>query len=269
MRHILTYLLITLLAVFLPAGQGAMAQSTFSLDMDGNRFTISRSSGVGEETVYYRTISLSAMEGMHYTGVNGSYTFPDGITSKVIMVEEYDRGTGLYRFQTGTSRMYRFELEREDGAMIAFKNREISVGMEIPTDYFEEKAISVQTNPIAADDRGYATNGGMFLTASHFFDNTYYREYCSLIDGQLRMQLGFEAMEDDDAYEYVQILFGQPENCDNRSGCDDGDPGTPSRSSYMCGFEHDPKAKSTTYAQYRFPLLSLGNGGPVTGAWSQ
>lgn len=269
MRPILTYLLITLLAVFLPAGHGVKAQSTFSLEMDGNRFTISRSSGVGEETVCYRTISLSAMEGMHYTGVNGSYTFPEGITSKVIRVVEYDHGTGLYRFQTGNSRMYRFELEREDGAMIAFENREITVGMEIPTDYFEEKAISVQTNPIAADDRGYASNGGMFLTASHFFDNAYYREYCSLIDGQLRMQLGFEAMEDDDAYEYVQILFGQPENCDDRSGCSNGDPGTPSWSSYMCGFEHDPKAKSTTYAQYRFPLLSLGDGGPVTEAWSQ
>ena len=41
-------------------------------------FTITQSGSVASETVYYRTVSLSALEGQHFTAVSGSLTFAAG-----------------------------------------------------------------------------------------------------------------------------------------------------------------------------------------------
>ena len=60
-------------------------------------FTITRSGSVASETVYYRTVSLSAIEGQHFTAVSGSLTFAAGQTSKTVTVTEAAPSDAVYK----------------------------------------------------------------------------------------------------------------------------------------------------------------------------
>ena len=61
--------------------------STFTVENDSNQFIITRN-GSGNETVYYRTVSLSAMAGENYTENIGSLTFTGSETQKTVTVKE-------------------------------------------------------------------------------------------------------------------------------------------------------------------------------------
>ncbi|MBO4340197.1 MAG: hypothetical protein J5835_02045, partial [Bacteroidales bacterium] len=80
---------ITLLCAF--ATITTWAQSTWSVSSSTaettTTFTITRSGNTTtEETVFYRTIGLSAFEGVHFSAANGSLTFTSGQTSKTVDV---------------------------------------------------------------------------------------------------------------------------------------------------------------------------------------
>ena len=106
----------------LAAGQSAWAASTFTLTSSTSAgittFTITRSESTAAETVYYRTVSLSALEGQHFTAVSGSLTFTAGQTSKTVTVTEGNPDAEVYRYQTGSRRSYRFEVLDIDGTVI-------------------------------------------------------------------------------------------------------------------------------------------------------
>jgi len=81
------------------------------------------------------------------------------------------------------------------------------------------------------------------------------------------MTLSFDAKENDDAYEYLQILFDNTSTCDNRSGASNGNPGTPNLSRYMAGFEMNTDSKDDSYRSYTFPVTSVGNDASATNPW--
>ena len=66
MKLLRSYILVTLFALL--AGHTAWGQSTFSVEANGNQFTIRSNTSV-TKNVYYRTVSLSAMERRHFASV--------------------------------------------------------------------------------------------------------------------------------------------------------------------------------------------------------
>ncbi len=114
----------------LAAGQSAWAASTFTLTSSTSAgittFTITRSESTATETVYYRTVSLSAIEGQHFTAVSGSLTFTAGQTSKTVTVTEGNPDAEVYRYQTDSRRSYRFEVLDIDGTVITHRDQTVN-----------------------------------------------------------------------------------------------------------------------------------------------
>lgn len=84
----------------------AHAASSFTVDFDNGKFIVTRSNTTGSETVLYRTVSLSAIAGVHYAPVSGSLTFNDGDDALEVPVTEYSTIPAIYRYQDGNSRSY-------------------------------------------------------------------------------------------------------------------------------------------------------------------
>ena len=131
------------LAIVLLAGQvSAWAASTFTVTNSGNVFTITRSGNTGvAETVDYRTVSLSAIEGQHFTAASGTLTFTAGQTSKTVTVTESTPGTDAYKYQTATTRTYRFEVLDRDGSVLGYGDRSMTTGTQF-TDTYLNKSIT-------------------------------------------------------------------------------------------------------------------------------
>ena len=71
------FLGVVLTIMALMAGQGAWAENTWTVvNQSGSKFTITRSGDLSKsETVLYRTVSLTAVAGYHFTDVSGQLTF--------------------------------------------------------------------------------------------------------------------------------------------------------------------------------------------------
>lgn len=135
MRQIIFFktkvLALVLTIAALAAGHGsAWAASTWSVTSSTSSgittFTVTRSESTAAETVHYRTVSLSAIEGQHFTAVSGSLNFAAGQTSKTVTVTESNPATEAYKYQTGSQRQYRFEVLDIDGTVIAQRDRTVS-----------------------------------------------------------------------------------------------------------------------------------------------
>ena len=75
MKHFRSYILLTLLTL-LAAGQSAWAANTWTVEYVNGKFKITRSGDLSiTETVQYRTVSLSAFAGQHFTSISGTETF--------------------------------------------------------------------------------------------------------------------------------------------------------------------------------------------------
>ena len=111
--------------------------STYTVDNDGNNFIITRN-GSGNETIYYRTVNLSALAGENYTERTGKLIFSENEVEKTIPINEVDVDSYvdynnniynlLYAVQTSLVRSYRFELLNGDGDVLAYKDRDITFG---------------------------------------------------------------------------------------------------------------------------------------------
>ena len=267
----LNQVLIAVLTILaLAMGQTAMAGNDWSVtNPTGSKFRITRpDSHVGTtETVEYRTVNLSAYAGQHYTAMYGEVTFGSEDTYKEVTVPERTPDVDAYKYQTGDKRKYRFDVTDMGGFPLAHCDREITTGTSVAdTDVFNIKDVTIQASEYTADDRGYDNNGYKSVGASSFCTSGT-QAYLSFLNAQLRMTLSFQAKENDDAFEYLQILFDNIKTCDNRSGASDGNPGTPSLSSYMAGFEMDTKKKDADYKSYTFPVTSVGDNASATNPW--
>jgi len=133
MRQIIFFktkvLALVLTIAALAAGQSAWAASTWSVTSSTSSgittFTITRSESTAAETVHYRTVSLSAIEGQHFTAVSGSLTFTAGQTSKTVTVTEGNPDAEIYRYQTDSRRSYRFEVLDIDGTVITHRDQTV------------------------------------------------------------------------------------------------------------------------------------------------
>ena len=242
--------------------------STFSRSNSGRTFTVTRSSGTATETVHYRTVGLSAYGGQHFTGTSGSLTFDPGVTNLSVTVTEQTPSQAAYKFQTGNSRYYRFEITDAGGFLVTNATRTLTTGTSVPSSgAFGVKNLTIQSAEYTADDRGYDNNGYKSVSSNGYFAAAAPRPYFQLVDAQLHMTLSMSAKENDDAYEYLQLLFNNTSACDNRSGCNNGNPGNISLSAYMAGFEMDTGSKDSTYRNYTFPVTNVGNNAGAANPW--
>ena len=276
LNQVLT-LMLTIAALMV--GQGAWAMSSFEVtNPTGSTFRITRTGNTAvAETIDWRVVSLSAIAGVHFTGYQGNYsgtvTFAVDEPYKDVTISESTPGDNAYKYQNGTSRKYRFEVLDRDGSILASKDRTMTTGTNVPSSgLFNEKEITIFTTDTQFSDAGYTQS-----TNPHYIESSAYynltgiapKAYYTLIGAQLRSTLSLEAKEENNGYQYVQILINNISTCDNRSNCSNGDPGNINLSRYMAGFDHEPSMANTNYATYTFPVTSQPNNcSEVSNAWS-
>ena len=102
----------------LAVGQTVQAQSTWTVtNSSPTRFIIKRSDTSTEEKIYYRTVSLSSIEGICYGAKYGILTFEEGESQKIVDITHYDiaKLSGdqmIFQFVESSfgDRTYRFEV---------------------------------------------------------------------------------------------------------------------------------------------------------------
>ena len=257
----LAFLLLSTFSLF--AGTG----STWSLRIEGNDFVITRGGNTScEETVLYRTVSLSAIAGQHFTDTSGSVTFAPGATTKRITVDLLTPSSDNYKYQVGsTIRSFRFEVTEPGGNILTSIDRNISTGTNVPAGTFGIKDITVDSGTITVKDKNYIQGYHSVPIQTYF--NSVSKPYLQFLKATLRMTLTFDAAEEDDGYQHVQILVNYTGNPDEGSGNDN--PGTMENSTYMACFVHQGGSTNKTYASYSFPVQSAGDScGTVATPWS-
>ena len=270
MTNLINYLKLTMLLAALVVGQRALADSKWTVTNENggsNTFTIKRSETGYAQTVHFRTISLSAYAGQHFTAVDMDYTFLDNEDEKTVTVTEMNPSTNAYKYQTGASRKYGFEVIDRAGFRLAYAERSKTWGTSVTSSgVFDIKDVTIQTSEYTANDDGYDANGYKSVDADKYCTSGT-QAYLGFLNAQLRMTLSFDAKENDDAYEYLQILFDETSNCDNRKNCSNGDPGNINYSNYMAGFEMDTKSKDGEYKSYTFPVAEVDVNGSAADPW--
>ena len=264
-------LAVALTIVALATGQTAWAESTWTVtnsNGNSNTFTIKRSETGYVQKVLYRTISLSAYAGQHFTAKYGELEFKEDEDTKTVTVNELSP-TGAYLYYTnGTTVKYGFEVTDRAGFRLDYAERSKTWGTSVPASgIFDEKELNIHSDPITVTDGGYAqayhsVNVGNYYTAAP-------KSYLTAVGAQLRMTVTFDAREKDDGYQYIQIYANTTADADHTdTGAKDGNPGTINYSKYMAGFTIDGNV-SSTYYPYTFPLTSKGsNCGYVAHPWS-
>ena len=264
-------LLLSLMA--LAVGQSAWAENTWTVENpSGSKFTITRSGDLSKsETVYYRTVSLTAVAGYHFNDASGQLTFGVNQESKDVTVSELTPSHDSYKFQDGSTREYRFEVTDQGGFLLADCDRIITTGSSINTTslgLFNEKTGTIQSGTFTVTDKGYKQTGLPKTIASTSFYNTAAQGYLATAGAQLQMTLEFQAKEVNDGYQYLQILTDNTTGCDNEKDASKGNPGTPSLSRYMAGFEiYSGKVYKTDYKTFTFPVTSVGNDAGAADPW--
>ena len=241
-------------------------------------FTITRSGSVASETVYYRTVSLSAIEGQHFTAVSGSLAFAAGQTSKTVTVTEAAPSDAVYKVYSSASRQYRFELLDLDGTVITQCNRNVSGGTQF-TDTYLNKSITGLAyfdhygdgsllsgcshyldvahsgsagTWIKVGDGGYSQAVHTISTGALYNNNSTLRTYLNSSGTKMYATVYFTQKEDQDGYQYIQIL------ADNSTTYDGNDPNgavnTPSTSLYKACFilSYDPTGSVETDPHTQF-----------------
>ncbi len=271
-------LLALLLLAAVAGGNGAWAQ-TFDITATHNSsthrttFKIKRSGDyLPAQTVNYRTVSLSAFAPAHFIPVCDHVTFGEGDTLREVVVREETSASGPFAFQQSTTRSYRFEVLDINGFLLASKDRSFTIGTSVPTSgIFDEKTVTIQSSAYLVTDAGYLSNGCKYALSSNYFNSAAPKAYFQAIGAQLRMTLSFDAKEDDDGYQYLQILFDNTTSCDDRPGNSlhpqNGEPGTPNLSRYTAGFEMNTGSTDNTYRNYSFPVTTVGSNAGASNPW--
>ena len=262
---------LVLTIVALMTGQEAWAESTWTVTNDNgnsNTFTIKRSETGYAQTVHFRTISLSAYAGQHFTAVDMDYTFTADEDTKTVTVSE-KTPSDAYVYQTADSRKYGFEVTDRAGFRLAYAERKRTWGTSVPSSgIFGVKSINVGSGETTVTDDGYINNPYRTMAGSDYYDNAAPKAWLSAIGATLHMTLSMKVKEVNDGYQYIQVLFDNTSSCDDRSNCSNGDPGNINLSRYMAGFGHHPSSYDGNWSTYTFPVTSQGNNcGTVSNPW--
>jgi len=264
----------------------------FDVTNQGNRFTIKRDVTTTEQTVYYRTVALTAFAGQHFNQTSGTVTFAVGDSVKTITVTERTPSGDAYKYQTSTSRTYRFEVLDEGGFELAHRDRTITNGL---TQYSATKVSKSVTNLVTISngsissgmssskylDVSYTPPSGQVETSGTLngyvlIDDSYdYAQkpatvststlinstgatasYLNTLGYKIYATVYFTEKERDDGYQYIQIIAGNS-NASYDTGYDpDGSVNDPSNSIYKVCFElsNNSNAEGKVY----FPHRSTG-----------
>jgi hypothetical protein len=256
-----------LLGLLFMAALGASA-STFTVSNSGSTFTIRRS-GEGTnaaETVHYRTVPLTAFPGQHFTAASGALVFAPGQTSTNVVVSERSPSSP-FNYQTASSRAYRLQILDPTGTNLVYYLRSRSVGSAVGSTLFAQKSATIDTTEFTVTDSGYHQTGNPHtFNVSSFYDSDQ-RSYLSYVSAQLHATLEFQSKEVEDGYQYLQVLVDNTTGYDSKNDADKGDPGTPTLSSYMAGFEMNTGSADTTYRTYSFPVTSVGSDEGASNPW--
>ena len=131
------------LIVLLASGQSVMA-SNWSVQYSGGHFVVSRDNTTKTETVMYRTLSGSALDGKHFTGVCGNVTLAPGESSKNIDVSEkaFSDVPLQYRYQGTNILYYYFELYDHEGDRLTALKKTIASGGTSNNVYYLNNIVS-------------------------------------------------------------------------------------------------------------------------------
>ena len=252
--------LCTIFAVAIGATLPVHASSftiTSSTSGSTTKFIVSRSDTNSVETVNYRTVSLSAYANQHFNSQSGTLTFPAGQKAVTNSVTETSPSSAAYRFQTGANRSYRFELTDVGGFPITNAVRSITTGTQLSTTYLNRevtdlvyftsggsitsgsgnKYLDVTYGPSSyrqVTDGGYNQAVHTVGTGSLYGNNADLRTFLDGIGCKMYATVYFTQKEEQDGYQYIQIL------ADNATTYDGNDPDgavdTPSTSIYKACF---------------------------------
>ena len=242
-KHKVLALMLTIAALL--TGQTLQAQSTWTVtSIPGVTFTIKRSDKSTEETIYYRTVSLSAYEGLYYGGTYGTLTFGVGESEKKVDVTLYEivNNTGereVFRFREASSDKHSFRFEVLDitgRTVLASQTKEYSDNLKIVngnyiskniTDlvYLDEqgnfasglpsgKYLDLHNSAYVADpdgyytitDRGYMGNGYVSYSLQDFIRGVCEEhDYWDKMGAKIYVTACFTMYEEMDGYQYIQI----------------------------------------------------------------
>ena len=256
----------------LMTGQRAWAESSWEVTNNygnSNTFTITRSEKGYAQKVLYRTISLSAYAGQHFTAKNGELEFLADEDEKTVTVSELTPSSAYLYYKDGTTVKYGFEVTDRAGFRLAYAERKKTWGTSVPASgAFSIKDITIEASEYLNTDDGYDNNVVKSVNSSSYFSstNTAPKAYYQLVGAELRMTLSMDVKEDNDGYQYMSIL-NSTTLYDNRKDCSNGDPGNISNSWYMAGFEHKTGGKDGNYKSYSFPVTSVGNNTGHSNPW--
>ena len=272
-----TLLAFVLTIAGLVAGQSAWATGDFTVsNPSGSTFRITRSGNTSiAETVHYRTVSLTALEGQHFNGVyQGTAEFQANSSSVAITITEKTPANAAFTYQNGTNRSYRFEVYDKNGDILAYCDHIMTTGTSITSSDFAVKSIPIDnhnTNEdyiITVTDKNYSQGYHSFpvTVPCTLFPTAAHKNYLRLAGAELLMQLEFLAAEVNDGYQHVQILVNQPSNHDE--GASGNNPGTLNYARYLATFVHQAGSYCQWYGRYTFPVTSAGsNCGELSQPW--
>lgn len=264
------YIIIALLCVVAGTANTAMADEGWSVEHSGSKFTITRTDASQEETVLYRTVSLTAFEGKNFTPVSGSVTFRVNETQKEVTVYETAVANipTAFKYQTIDERKYGFQVTEADGNILAQMDRIISMGNDYKinaSNAFTEQRIPIYNNEFTITDAGYAQSRIDMVTDNYFFSAAP-KAWLTDINATLKMKVSMNAKEVNDGYQYIQI-YANPTSTDIDTGAENGDPGSCTYAKYVAGFELYKGGTATEYNEYTFPVTSAGNNEGATNPW--
>ena len=261
----------------------------------GSTFTITRSATGIQQTVRYRTVSMTAIASVHFTEATGNLTFGVNDTSKTVTVTEtaYSNVTGADRYQTASaSRYYRFEVLNSIGQIIASCKRTLtSYTSNVSTNSYSNRVhkgdfnSTVRLADARLDGEAYdSIDSNKIYTIRNYLKDISVCSNVTVTDAGYAQ--GVHSVSTSPIFSYVGVnqeylnaagaklylkpymLMHEDIDCyeyiqilvDNENGCDtgagSGKPGTISASAYMCGFEHD----SGTSSYYSFPYRTSNSG---------
>ena len=265
----------------------------FKVRNEGNTFTISRINATYDQTISYRTVSKTALAGVHFTETTGTLTFTSGQHEKTVTVPETPVSdvSVANRYQNGNdTRFYEFEVMNEIGQVLAYCRRTLSdytsnldtanrvhngsfnslvrladCSLDInsePQAYDDNsnshttirsyiRDITALSDAITVKDKGFGYLNPINVSTEEFI--TYAgvpKEYLAVSGAEIYLKPFIHMRENDDGYQYIQILTDNPTNFD--TSVDDGNVGNPNYCTYICGFEHGDSYDST-WSYYSFP----------------
>lgn len=250
---------------------------SFSVVNNGdNTFTVTLTDGKGEQMVYYRTVNGSAVGGTHFDHQSGVLIFAPGETQKTITVTEYGVNSA-YSGNAATgyanaARTYSLELYRTmGGASIdtdaATATRNMGNGQGVDRGIFGDfvkTAAGTNHNHGDHDSDGQGWNGSgsrgnpaeTVSVANLLTTPSYWR---SLASAQVQFRMYFEAWEENDGYQHIQIASGN--GLDFRYYPDSGKwktngSGSGTSARYLVTFEHGSSKNVDEIRSYSLPAHS-------------